>query len=197
MAVVDGRKTLVRSSNESDVSIEVAAGVQSVIMKHIHTDFDLIRKSTPKEECLISPVVYLHAHEVCEQKESAEYRYKAMIPHYLPVGKNLSSVKVRCGDITIGSLKEIGREKPQDKTIPYYEVETDHVTLYSNHFCDILCTSTEKVCTTKVVALPFGRLQQEKSVITRMSMKTYLCNYLYGDKGLKSVSQVLLNKISM
>ena len=156
VAVVDGRKTLVKSSNESDISIEVAEGVQSVIMNHVHTDFDSIRRSTPKEECLISPVVYLHAHDVCEQTESAEYRYKVMIPHYLPVGHNLLSVKVRYGNIKRGSLKEVGREKPQNEIVPYYEVETNYVTLYSNHFCNVVCTSTDKVCTTKVMAFPFG-----------------------------------------
>ena len=191
VAVVDGRKTLGRSSNESDVSIEVAAGVRSVIMKPIQNDFDSIRKSIPKEECLISPVVFLHAEDVCEQKESAEYRYKAMIPHYLPVGHNLSSVKVRCGNIKRGSLREIGREKPQDGTIPYYEVETNYVTLHSNHFCDVVCTSTEKVCTTKVIALPFGLLCKEDTtsiITTRMKMKTYMCSYLYSDSNLQSVS---------
>ena len=194
VAVVDGRKTLVRSIDESGMCIEVAAGVRSVIMKQVHTDFDSIRKSTPREECLISPVVYLHAHEVCEQKESAEYRYKAIIPHYLPIGHNLSSVKVRCGNVKRGSLREIRRVKSKDRTVPYYEVNTNHVTLYSNHFCDVLCTSTDKVCTTKVVALPFGWIGQQKvcsRVITRMKMKTYLCSYLYSDKGLQTVSFLL------
>ena len=189
VAVTDGRKTVVRSDRKSSVSIQIAEGVQSVILKHVHTDFDSIRKSIPKDECLISPVVNLHAHDdVCEEKESAEYRYTALIPHYLPAGHRLSSVKVRCGNIKRGSLREIRRKKPQDNRAPYYEVEIDHVTLYSNHFCDVICTSTNKVCTTKVMAFPFGLIEKQKDQTTRMKMKTFLCSYLYSDNDLQAVS---------
>ena len=173
------------------MSIEVAEGVKSVIMKHVYTDFDSIRKSTPKEECLISPVVHLHAHHLCEEKELAEYRYKAVISHYLPHGHSLSSVKVRHGNIKTGFLREIRTGKPEGTGVLYYDVDTQHVTLYSNHFCDIVCTSTDKVCTTKVMAFPFGLIGQQRfdtGVITRMKMKTYLCSYLYSDKDLQYVS---------
>ena len=190
VARTSGTKTLL-SNSESGVSIEVADGVKSVIMQHVHTDFDSIRKYTSKEECLISPVVYLHAQEVTDEKESAEYRYKAMIPHYLPVGHNLSSVKVRCGNIKRGFLREIRRRGPESTTVLSYVVDIHHVTLYSNHFCDVMCTSTDKVCTSKVMAFPFGWIGQQKfgaNVITRMKLKTYLCSYLFADNGLQSVS---------
>ena len=190
MARTSGIKTLLTSS-ESGVSIEVAEGVQSVIMKHIYTDFDSIRKCTPKEECLISPAVHLHSQDVCDEEKLVQYRFKAVIPHYLPLGHSLSSVKVRCGDIKKCSLREMTQQKHQNRAIPYYDVYTDHVTLYSNHFCDVVCSSTEKVCTTKVIALPFGSLYKEdttSNTTTKMKMKTYICSYLYSDNSLQTVS---------
>ena len=183
------------SDSESGVSIEVAEGVQSVIMKNVHTDFDAIRKFTPKEECLISPVVYLHAHNVCEQKDLVEYKYKTIIPHYLPAGHNLLSIKVRCGNIKRNFEREIRKEKSKDRRVPYYDINADHITLYSNHFCDVLCTSTEKVCTTKVMAIPFGwigKQQSDTKTLTRIRTKTYICSYLYADNGLQFVSLFLL-----
>ena len=122
--------------------------------------------------------------------DSVEYRYKTMIPHCPPAGHMLSCVKVRCGDIKMCCLKKIRRGKPQDRTVPYYEVDTKYVTLYSNHFCDVVCTSTDKVCTRKVMAFPFGWIRQQKfdtSAITWMKMKTYLCSYLYSDNNLQTV----------
>ena len=62
VAVVDGRRQFVRSRDESGVIIQVADGIKSIIMKHVHTDFDSIRKAIPIQECLISPVVHLHAY---------------------------------------------------------------------------------------------------------------------------------------
>ena len=190
MAATVGHRTLLKSSYSS-VTIEVAERVKSVIMQHVHTDFDSIRKSVPNKECLISPVIHLHTKDTCEQDELIEYKYKVMIPQCLTTGLSLSSVKERTGSIKRRSLTEITKCDPQDRSIPYYEVSPEFIRLYSNHFCDVVCTSTEKVCTTKVMAIPFGLIGKQESgtnVITQMKMKTYMCSYLYSDNALQEVS---------
>ena len=78
--------------------------------------------------------------------------------------------------------------KPNDKYEPYYEVYKDHVVLYANHFCDVVCTCPQKICASKLLAFPFGQIDLEpgrKEIHTKV--KTYLCNHLYQDKSLRKV----------
>ena len=99
VSVVHGEGSVVQ---DSDVTLEVAHSVKTVVMQHSHTNFQLVRNAVPQKECLITPVVEFHTLELerPQELEGNRYRYKATIPHYLSRRHNLFCVKVRCGYIS-------------------------------------------------------------------------------------------------
>ena len=64
-----------------------------------------------------------------------------------------------------------------------------HITVFANHFCDVVCSSTQKVCTSKILVIPFGWISTPDSESqTDMKMKVYLCSYLYSKRDIRKVS---------
>ena len=177
---------------DSDVTLEVTHSGRTVIMQHSHTNFESVRHAIPQKECLISPLAQFHTIEQvrAEELESHRYRYKVTIPHCLSRIHNLSCVTVRLGDITRPhSLRILRKGSPVKEKLPCYKVDRKSITIYCNHFCDVVCTSTQKVCTSKILALPFGRIGPDCSGMqTHMKVKTYVCSFLYSDKNLKLVN---------
>ena len=185
-------KGFVAEYPESNVSVEVAENVKTVVMQNSDTNIQLVRKTIPLTECLITPVVKFHTVELAEpeEKEEGGYRYKAIIPHYLSRRHNLSCVKVRYGDISKpGLLTRLRKGNPEKGKLPCYTVGRRTIRIYCNHFCDVVCTSSEKVCTSRIVALPFGWIVPDSSKLqTFTKVETYICSFLYSDKKLQSVS---------
>ena len=131
----------------SNVRLEVANSVKTVVMQHLHTDFQIVRNTIPQKECLISPVVGFHTFELeePEELEGNGYRYKATIPHYLSKSYNLSCVKVRFGDISSPqSLRMLRNGRSDKENVPYYIVNKKTIKIYCNHFCEVVCTSMKK-----------------------------------------------------
>ena len=124
-----------------------------------------------------------------------EYKYKMTIPHYLPRYYNLSSIKVKYGKLKQPlQMTEVLKGNPQIQSLPCYEVSKKHITIYANHFCDVVCTSVQKICTSKILAIPFGWIGRLGSdADTHMKVKTYMCNYLYNNNDLKMVRICFLN----
>ena len=106
--------------------------------------FQIVRDVISGRECLISPVVRFHTVESLGDQMPCGYRYKVMIPHCLPRKHDPSSIKVRYGNIYKGILSEIQLGKPQEGFKPFYEVIDKSITVYVDHFCDLVCTSTQK-----------------------------------------------------
>ena len=185
-------KGFVAKHPESNATLEVADEVKAVVMQNSDISFQLVRNAIPAEECLITPLVNFHTIELFEpeEKEERNYRYKATIPHYLSRKHNFSRVKVRYGDINKpDSLTRLRKGNPEKVIVPCYKIGRKTITIYCNHFCDIVCTSTEKVCTSKILALPFGRIGPDSSNLqTFTKVKTYVCSFLYSDKKLQLVS---------
>ena len=97
-------------------------------------------------------------------------------------------IQVKWGNID-DKLWEIRKGKPEEKSEPYCEVYNDHVVVYADHFCDVVCTCPEKVCASKLLAFPFGQIDSEPGTLdTHMKVKTYLCSHLYQDKSHKKVN---------
>ena len=192
VSVVHGEGSVV-TYTETDVTIEVTHNIRTVLMQHSQTNFESVRKAIPQKECLISPVVEFHILELAaaEEPEGHRYRYKATIPHYLSRRHNPSCVKVRYGNINKPeSLRMLRKGNPEKENLPCYKIGRKNITIYCNHFCDVVCTSTQKVCTSKILALPFGRIGQDScNIQTFTKVETYVCSYLYGDKKLKQVRQ--------
>ena len=190
VSVVHGEGSVVQDPH-SDVKLEVAHSVKTVVMQHSHTNFQLVRNAVPQKECLITPVVEFYTLELegPQELEGNRYRYKATIPHYLSRRHNLLSVKVRTGDIrSPESLRMLRKGNPEKEKLPCYHIGRKTITIYCNHFCDVVCTSSQKVCTSKIVALPFGRIGPDSSKTqTFTKVETYVCSFLYSDKKLKWV----------
>ena len=193
--VVKGR-TVLRADPESDISIETDEGVKGIIMQHIHTDFHIIRDVISRRECLISPVVHFYTVESAGDSSLYGYRYKVTIPHCLSGSHDSSSIKVRYGNIYRGTLREMKLGRPQGGFKPFYEIQDKSITVYANHFCDVVCTSTHKICTSKILALPFGLIRTlDSDKQTNVKVKIFLCSILYKSTSLKKVKHYIhLNK---
>ena len=191
VSVVHGEGSVV-AYPDSDITLEVTHNIRTVVMQHSQTNFESVRKSIPQRECLITPMVEFHTLEStgAEEHDGHRYRYKVTIPHYLSRRHNLSCVKVRYGDINKpGSLRMLRKGNPEKEKLPCYKIGRKTITIYCNHFCDIVCTSTQKVCTSKILALPFGWIGPDSSNLqTFTKVKTYVCSFLYSDKKLQLVS---------
>ena len=176
----------------SDISLEVAKGVKSLVMQSVNMDFHLLRKVIPATECLAGPVVQFHMDDKEKQEVAEGCKYKITIPHYLSRHHDLSSVRVRYGNLRRPLvMKEVQKEDPINQSFPCFEINMKYITVYANHFCPVVCTSTQKVCTSKILAIPFGWIGTVGSDSdTLMKVKTYLCSYLYNDKILRLVSLI-------
>ena len=187
--IVKGR-TVLRADAESDISIETDEMVKGIIMQHIHTDFSIIRDVTSSRECLILPVVRFHTVDSVGDPSPHGYMYKVTIPHCLPRNHDSSSIRVRYGDIFRGPLREMKLGTPEEGIKPFYEIQDKSITVYANHFCDVVCTSAQKICTSNILALPFGLIRTfhiDSGVQTNVKVKIFLCSILYNSTTLKKV----------
>ena len=187
---------IILKDSEGDVSLEVAKGMDAFVMQLTRTDFEIIRKVISRKECLVAPVVHFYIQEFCDQESAEAYKYKAIIPHCLSYNHHLSSVRVRFGDLSQSKqMEEISQGRPEvhEKT-PYFEINKAAITVFCNHFCDVVCTTEQKICMSKVLAMPFGRIFQVPSsdkCHTNVKVKTYLCSILYIGERLRKVISFL------
>ena len=187
--VVKGR-TVLRADPESDISIETDEMVKGIIMQHTHNDFQIVRDVTSSRECLISPVVRFHTLESVGESSGYGCRYKVTIPHCLPSNHDSSSIRVRYGDIYKGTLRELELGRPQEGFKPFYQIHGKNILVFANHFCDVVCTSTHKICTSNILALPFGLIRTfdtGSAEQTNVKAKIFLCSILYSNADLKKV----------
>ena len=125
-------------------------------------------------------------------EDDSVYRFKLTIPHYVDQEELVPLIQVKCGNIH-GKLSEVKKGKPNDKFEPYYEVYRNHVVLYANHFCDVVCTCPQNICASKLLDFPFGQIDSESGrKETHTKVKTYLCNHLYQDESLRKVKYIHL-----
>ena len=188
-AAVTNCRALKLRSPDSEITLEVSEGLKAVIMQHIHTEFEVVNRCIPGQECIVSPAV-CYIIQNGNYEGSKEYIFKVNIPHCLPEGCDFSLLKVRLGNLSKkGSLKEVQRRKPQSTDTPYYTTNVKYITLYTNHFCDVVCTTTKKICDSALVILPFGYLYPERDENKTMAkVKVFLCSYLFNRQDVRMVS---------
>ena len=151
--VIGGGTKLVEPG--SDISLEVAKGVSAVIVQHIHTNLESVRCAVPKSECIVSPVVSFRVYEN-GLGEVVGWKFKASIPQDT---HDPSLVKERCGNIfNWRYMREVSEGDPKSSMVPCYKIDKMCITLYTNHFCDIVCSCEEKLCHKSLVILPYGKL---------------------------------------
>ena len=190
---------IILENPDSETLLEVAEGVKAIVKLSNNTELMSMKEIIPENECLVSPVVHF---EITETGSSnAGHKYKATIPH-IASSDQLSSLKVKTGDIQKPeSMQEVKKDKPEKPDEPYYRVNPGTVTLNSSSVCDVMCTSDQKMCTSKILAVPFGCIQIDENAngaetniefLTSVKVKTLLCNHLYSYPVYRDVSTCLL-----
>ena len=188
-AVTDGTHVLLKAPN-SEVTLEVMKGVKAAIIHHIYTNYEDIKSVLPGHECLISPVVHFSVHDCGQNFANFPFKFKARFPHCLQKESDFALVKVRYGNIFEQySLKEIPNGDPMPSTIPCFHIDGQFITLYTNDFCDVVCSSEEKLCHKSLVILPFGYISPHKQ--TYVKVKVFVCSYLYSMPDYYLVSSIL------
>ena len=196
MIAVTKGTPIILENPDSGTLLEVAEGVKSSVKHATNTDVKLLRKATSTHQCLVSPVVCFHTADSVENL--CEYKYKATFPHVANPDQ-LASLKVTSGNIRRPeSLREVRKGKPDEGNEPYCEVNSHQVVLHANHFCDLMCVAEEKICTSKILVIPFGVMEVDESdneseagEQTHVNVKTFLCSYLYSYPSYRDVSNFL------
>ena len=86
----------------------------------------------------------------------------------------------------------MGKPESLKHSILHYRRE-QYITLYTNHFCDVVCTSNKKICDSSLVILPFGYLYRDKDENqTSSKIKVFLCSYLFNRHDVRMVSSTLV-----
>ena len=165
----------------SEVSIKTPDGMQNILCRKIHTD---LSRHNMNDESIIGPIVEVHlAHgNVKDQKQ-----FLLRIPHCLET-EDLSTIKVRCvDDKRKDSVQNVPIKKQAMGKIPYFETDSSHVIIHTNHFSEYVCSSSSDECLTSIMAFPFGCLTKTEN-ISHVKVKVYLCCSLFKIQDFKTVS---------
>ncbi len=151
-------------SEHSQVELCIPGGKPTLVIGHIHTDFNKFLNVIPSNECFISPIPdFTNLPENPNADEAfSRKRFIIKIPHCIKRTDQLKHIKVRQGDIHTGEDFRVISQKPRNSTInpastrTYYEVDKHFVTIYTCQFSQFVCTSCQKTCDGNVTALLFG-----------------------------------------
>ena len=179
---------------DSEVSVTIWDGVRAILCQKVHTEFSQFREKIPKDECMIGPVVELYLTNQCEENSKSK-KYKIKIPHYLETEEQLSSVKVRCGDVNQDiAFTELRRKFTSCDVMPYYKVDTTHIIIYTDNFSQFICSVCGKnESCHSIMVFPYGSISQQKEDnTTRTKVKVYLCSPLYKIEDFKKVSCIFV-----
>ena len=190
-AVIQGEAMTLQDSN-SDVSVHVPEGVRAVLWQRVYTEFSRFRGVVPKDECMVGPVVEIHVEELGEKQEAVRDHYKIKIPHCLTKKEQLSSIKVKSGNIYSKRkfVKLKTKKKNRNRSISY-EVDEKYVTIHSTHFCQFVCSTSEQICKRSIMAFAYGSLKQ-LGQHSHVKVNVFLCSDLYRLPEFKRVCIIIL-----
>ena len=182
-ALLSGKADKLKGRN-SEVGIETPNGMQNILCRKIHTDLSRHETNLPHDESIIGPTVEVHlAHgNVKDQKQ-----FLLRIPHCLET-KDLSTIKVRrIDDKRKDSVQNVPTKQQAMGKIPYFETDSTHVIIHTDHFSEYVCSGSSDKCLTSIIAFPFGRLWKTEN-ISHVKVKLYLCSLLYKIQDFRIVS---------
>ena len=191
VSIIKGKTTL--QAPDSDVVVTVPDGVRALLSQKVHSEFSQFRDIIPENECMIGPVVELYLQHQSEV-HSRRKKYIIKIPHYLETKDQLSSIKVRCGDVNKGiPFIELRRKFTSCDVMPYYEVDSTHIIISTDNFSQFICTDCgRKESCHNIMVFAFGSIdQQEQKEISRVKVKVFLCSPLYKIGDFKKVCAFL------
>ena len=178
-------------SDNSDVSLKIPEGLNSVFSLRVHTDHARFRELVPHEECIIGPMVEVEKTDLKED-EVTEIGYTVKIPHCIGDKRYWSRIKVRCGDMTRPiSFGEIpSQESATGYT--YYTIDKHFITIRTRHFCLFICTICNqevRLCQTNGVLFLVGSLTTlEEEIRSEVVIEPFLCSRLYDITDYEEVS---------
>ena len=186
------KKAITLQDTHSQVSVDVLEGIEGSIWQKVHTNISVFQQVIADEkECMAGPVVELYIKSQNGETLSDNHRYRIRIPHCLKTEEQLSLVKVRCRNIH-GNIpfEEIPRGIHANETGPYFEVDKNHIIIFTNHFSQFVCSTCSKACDC-IMAFPFGSLiLTEDNNMTTASVKVILCPSLYNIEDFWKVSRI-------
>ena len=180
-ALLSGKVDKLKGRN-SGVSIETPDGMQNILCRKIHTD---LSRHNMNDESTIGPIVEVHlAHgNVKDQKQ-----FLLRIPHCLQTD-DLSTIKVRCiDDKRKDSVRNVPTKEKAMGKIPYFETNSSHVIIHTNHSSEYVCSSSSDACLTSIMAFPFGWFEKNED-ISHVKVTVYLCCSLFKITDFKIVSK--------
>ncbi len=180
----------------SDVKLTIPAGLHCNVIGHIHTHTQDILKQIPDGECLIAPVPDYTS--VIKHKQTGQEMFEIKLKHCVEEQQDLKNILVRTGDIhnniPFSSIPRATFFRPQgyfpylERPVQsYYKVDDTYITIYTQHFCQFLCTLCSEECKGEVQALLFGsHFMVNDSTLAHVSM-LYLCGPLFSINDFKKV----------
>ncbi len=181
----------------SDVIITTPCGTQGSLYTSIHTDYKPFIEQIPQGHCIISLVLDCHTTQGGNEKNGW---FVLHIPHCLsskyPLDYN--SVTVQHGDIHTGkAFAKIPHCKDQTTAESwmrsnescFFLVQADHILIYTQDFCQFICTICEKRYFGRHHAFVFGKLQKAAKSGALASVRVYACSPLYKIQDFRKVCQ--------
>ena len=182
-ALLSGKADTLRRRN-SEVSIETPERMQNILCRKIHTDLSRHEMNLPHDESIIGPTVEV---QLAHGNEENQKEFILRIPHCLEMNE-VSAIKVRCiDDKRKDSVRYVVAKEQAMGTIPYFETNSSHVIIHTNHFSEYVCSSSSDDCLTSIMAFPFGSMWKIEK-ISHVKVKVYLCCSLFKIQDFKTVS---------
>ena len=173
---MDGNKAVLRGPG-SDVQLHIPEGFHGFISGHAHTDPIPFLKAIPKTECLVSPIV---EYDCTFTSKCRKRLFEIKVPHCVRNRKQFQHIRVWHGDI---------RKKSPFTKHTNYRVHDQHLTIYTSHFSQFICTVCSQSCHGNAKAFIFGRITPLRYHPIKSALRIYMCSPLYDITDFKRVSK--------
>ncbi len=165
---------------DSDVSLSIPRGSRGVYRMIVHTDITVAYKLLSKRECLIAPIVEVHA------TRSVKKPCELTIPHCVSDQANLRHIEVR---------KYSQKTRKSHRIQPFgtetrLSIQKKFVKIHTKSFSYFVCTNCNyKTCRATLFMFIFAKLSPwVDKAITTTEIKVFVCCNLYSIKDFKCVS---------
>ena len=170
---------------QSAVQLNIPEGQKGFISGHVHTDLAPFLDAIPDSECPVSPIVeYNFQNGQKEPGENGGDLFEINIPHVIKNEEDRKKIIVWHGDV--------------HKKIPFtkydkYTVHEKHITVYTSHFSQYMCTVCSESCQGNAKVFIFGHMTPLNHPPLKSTVRIYICNPLYEIQDFKKVKIVKKN----
>ncbi len=187
ISTVSRGESRILQAPDSDVSLFIPPGAPGLYTLEVLTDMATCSHLIPEEECVVAPVIQVHASKLPSPEQEKPTRiYTLNIPHCFKDRKRLPKLKVQ--HFKSDEQETFIQTKTESRKHGTFEIDNTHVRVHKEDFSIFTCTSCEKTCQSTILAFIFGNLNQlPQENLTEMNLKAYLCSFLYRIKDFKQV----------